>query len=502
MTLLLALPIFIPLTTAILCLFAYRCPRAQAGLTVVGMTALLAVAVTLLFHVSEHGVLAMQMGNWPAPFGITLVADLLGAIMVVLGGLMGVAVSIYSLVDVDEARKRFGFYPLLNILLMGVSAAFLTGDLFNLFVCFEIMLIASFVLLSLGGQRAQLEGAIKYFVLNLVSSTFFLAGVGILYGITGTLNMADLHVELSGTEDGFLIDSAAMLFLACFGIKAAVFPFFFWLPAAYHTPPVSVSAIFAGLLTKVGVYALLRTFTLFLSQDFVFIQTLLLVIAATTMVVGVLGAAAQFEVRRILSFHIISQIGYMVMGLALFTPLAIAGSVFYLMHHIIVKTNLFLIGGAIQKVKGSGELTHIGGLYKSYPILAFLFLIPAFSLAGIPPLSGFWSKLILIQAGVEISASGIVFIALAVGLMTLFSMTKIWAEAFWKPQPHPPALGAPKGNPPVPMLMMLPIIALAMMTVLIGIYAEPIFELAQRAAEQLLDPSEYIAAVNLQDDLK
>ena len=463
------------------------------------MAALLGVGLTLLQQVSAHGILAMQMGDWPAPFGITLVADLLSAIMVVLGGIMGVAVVIYSLAEVDAARKRFGFFPLLNILLMGVSAAFLTGDLFNLFVCFEVMLIASFVLLSLGGQRAQLEGSIKYFVLNLVSSTFFLAGLGILYGVTGTLNMADLHQTMAGHEDSAIITSAAMLFLACFGIKAAVFPFFFWLPAAYHTPPVAVSAIFAGMLTKVGVYALLRTFTLFLPQDFLFIQTLLLVIAATTMVVGVLGAAAQFEVRRILSFHIISQIGYMVMGLALFTPLAIAGSVFYLMHHIIVKTNLFLIGGAIQKVKGSGELTHIGGLYKSYPILSFLFVIPAFSLAGIPPLSGFWSKLILIQAGVEISAGGIVFIALAVGLMTLFSMTKIWAEAFWKPQPKPVALGAPAGNPPVPWLMMLPIISLALLTVLIGIFAEPVFQLSQRAADQLLNPAEYIAAVNPQD---
>jgi len=495
---LLILPIFIPLLTAVGCLFAFKSGKAQTAICLVGNVLLLVAALALFGEVNANGILAAQMGGWAAPYGITLVADLLGAIMVVLGAIMGLAVAVYALADIDATRQKFGFFPLYNILLMGVSMSFLTGDLFNLYVCFEVMLIASFVLLALGGQLAQIEGALKYFVLNLVSSTFFLVGVGILYGKMGTLNMAHLgqlvmaHTDtLNPGQDADVINVAAMLFLVAFGIKAAVFPFFFWLPASYHTPPVSVSAIFAGMLTKVGVYALIRTFTLFLNADQEFVQTLLLVIAALTMVVGVLGAAAQFEIRRILSFHIISQIGYMIMGLAIYTPLAMAGSVFYIMHHIIVKTNLFLVGGAVQKVRGSGELNHIGGMYKYYPLLSFLFFIPAFSLAGVPPLSGFWSKLILIQASIDAQYWGLLAVALVVGLMTLFSMTKIWGEVFWKPQPE---AGAPShvqmaANPPVPWLMIIPIASLATLTLLVGVFAEPLFDIATRSAEQLLDPS-------------
>ncbi|MEM1059129.1 MAG: Na+/H+ antiporter subunit D [Verrucomicrobiota bacterium] len=501
---LLILPIFLPLLTAIACLFAYKSSRVQAVLCLVGNVALLAASVALFWEVNTNGILAVQVGGWEAPFGITLVADLLGAIMVLLGGVMGLAVAVYSLADIDHDRQKFGFFPLYNILLMGVCSAFLTGDLFNLYVCFEVMLIASFVLLALGGQLAQIEGALKYFVLNLISSNFFLAGVGIVYGKVGTLNMADLALKLmqqpglgAPDDQAMAINISAMLFLVAFGIKAAIFPFFFWLPASYHTPPVAVSAIFAALLTKVGVYALIRSFTLFLNYDPHFIQVLLLVIAALTMIVGVLGAAAQFEIRRILSFHIISQIGYMVLGLAIFTPLALAGAILYIVHNILAKTNLFLVGGAVQKVRGSGELNHIGGFYKSYPALSLLFFIPAMALAGVPPLSGFWGKLILVQASWEAGLWSLVAVALGVGLMTLFSMTKIWGEVFWKPQPESGVPGhvAGKTNPPVPGLMYVPIVFLTGLIILYGVFAEPLLDIALRSAEQLLEPDAYIHAV-------
>jgi multicomponent Na+:H+ antiporter subunit D len=235
---------------------------------------------------------------------------------------------VYSFASIDVQRESFGYYPLLHILLMGVCGAFLTGDIFNLYVWFEVMLIASFVLLALGGERAQLEGAIKYVTLNLISSAFFLTAVGILYGMIGTLNMADLARQLSTVAQPGLVMTLAMLFFVAFGIKAALFPLFFWLPASYHTPPVIVSALFAGLLTKVGVYALVRVFTLLFIRDSSYIPTLILVVAGLTMVTGVLGAVAQNEIRRLLSFHIVSQIGYLLMGLGLFTPLVLAGTVF------------------------------------------------------------------------------------------------------------------------------------------------------------------------------
>jgi multicomponent Na+:H+ antiporter subunit D len=499
-------PILIPLLTAIATLLLREQRQAQRWLSVIGATALLGSTLGLLANVQREGILVLQLGAWPAPFGIVLVADLLSAIMATLGGLMGFAVAIYSLGSIDAGRERVGYYPLLHVLLMGVNISFLTGDLFNLYVGFEVMLMASFVLMALGGERAQLEGSVKYVTLNLLSSALFLAATGIMYGIAGTLNMADLGRLLGGhngaptqaAQPGLIV-VVAMLFLVAFGIKAAVFPLFFWLPASYHTPPIAVSAIFAGLLTKVGVYALIRVFTLIFTQDIGYTHTIILVIAGLTMITGVLGAAAQFEIRRILSFHIISQIGYMVMGLALFTPLALAGSVFYLIHHIIVKTNLFLVGGVIQRLRGSYQLQRIGGLYRTTPALAILFLIPAFSLAGIPPLSGFWAKFALVQAGLEVQQYAIVAAALVTGLLTIFSMGKIWAEAFWKEAPVTVDAGgsvAVAGTSAQTWLLLgLPMALLATLTVLIGLLFEPIFVLSNQTAEQLLNPNVYIQAV-------
>jgi multicomponent Na+:H+ antiporter subunit D len=302
--------------------------------------------------------------------------------------------------------------------------------------------------------------------------------------------MADLAVKLPEAASPGLVTTLAMLFLVAFGVKAAVFPLFFWLPASYHTPPVAVSAIFAGLLTKVGVYALIRVFTLLFVQNVGYTHTLILIIAGLTMLTGVLGAVAQNEFRRILSFHIVSQIGYMIMGLGLFTRLALAGSVFYIVHHIIVKTNLFLVSGMAHRLRGTFELKDLGGLYHAHPWLALLFLIPALSLAGIPPLSGFFAKLALLQAGLEIGQYVIVVVALLVGILTLVSMTKIWAEAFWKPAADPPASAVLS-----PCALLLPIVILATLTVLIGLAAGPLFALSLQAADQLLDPSYYIQAV-------
>jgi multicomponent Na+:H+ antiporter subunit D len=492
---LLVLPILIPLVTAAVALAAWRHVRLQRWLGVAGAAALLGAALALLDRVGREGIQAVQMGGWPAPFGITFVADLLSAIMVGLAGLVGLGVAVYSLVDIDVRREAFGYYPLLHILLMGVCGAFLTGDIFNLYVWFEVMLMASFVLLALGGERAQIEGATKYVTLNLLSSAIFLAAVGILYGAAGTLNMADLAARLHDIVAPGLVSTIAMLFLVAFGIKAAVFPLFFWLPASYHTPPVAVSAVFAGLLTKVGVYALIRVFTLLFVRDTGYTHTLILVIAGFTMVTGVLGAAAQGEFRRILSFHIVSQIGYMIMGLGLYTPLGLGGSVFYIVHHVVVKTNLFLVSGIAQRLGGAGELARLGGLYGRFPGLAVLFLVPALSLAGVPPLSGFFAKLALVRAGLAAEQYVVVAVALAVSLLTLFSMTKIWAEVFWKPAPAAEAAAAVGGDDGRRAVLVAPIAVLAAITVMIGLGAEPVLVLSTRAAEQLLDPAGYVAAV-------
>ena len=501
MTTWLILPILLPMLTGAVCLLAYRSRSAQRMVSLAGAAALLVAAIGLMVDVSEHGYRVAQIGNWPAPYGITLVADRLSALMVLLTGVIGLAVAVYSLASIDRPREAFGYHPLFHFLLMGVCGAFLTGDLFNLYVWFEVMLMASFVLMALGGERAQMAGALKYVTLNLMSSALFLAGLGILYGLAGTLNMADLAAKFATlTEDGprALVNTVGMMFLVAFGIKAAMFPVFSWLPASYHTPPVAVSALFAGLLTKVGVYALIRVFTLIFVKDPGYTHALILALAGLTMVVGVLGAVAQNEFRRILSFHIVSQIGYMLMGLGLFTPLALAGSVFYIAHHIIVKTNLFLVSGVVRWLSGAFELKKLGGLYQSRPAIAALFLIPALSLAGLPPLSGFFAKLGLIQAGLAADQLVIVIVALAVSFLTLFSMMKIWNEAFWKPAPatHPSAAGVGAGERwNLLYARLIPIVCLAAITVVIGIVAGPVFDYALSTGEQLMNPEHYIRAV-------
>ncbi len=500
--LLITAPIVVPLAAAALAMLGFRSPSAQRAAGLVGAAGLLLCAVGLFATVWSSGPQALQVGSWPARFAITLVADTLAVVMVLLASLVGVAVAVYSLAEIDEVRLDMAYFGLLMVLLAGVNGAFLTADLFNLYVCFEVMLMASFVLMVVGGDRRQKEGGLKYVTLNLFSSALFLAGVGIVYGATSTLNLAELAVRIpvAAEQRPELTAALAGLFLVAFGIKAALFPLYFWLPASYHTPPAAVSALFAGLLTKVGVYALIRVFSVvFVDLHWVFVG--LVGIAILTMLSGVLGAVAQFHVRRILSFHIISQIGYMVLGLALLSAddpsvrrLALAAAVFYIAHHILVKTNLFLVAGVIRRLRGTEDLGALGGLASSTPWLAALFLIPAASLAGIPPLSGFWAKLAVIQAAVGAAAWVAVAAALAAGLLTLISMTKIWNEAFWKDPPQTETIpGERRGI----WLMVAPVVVLAAMTVAIGLLPQPLFAVADRAAAELLDLEAYRAVAGL-----
>ncbi|MDP3251420.1 MAG: Na+/H+ antiporter subunit D [Hydrogenophaga sp.] len=495
--LLLTLPVAIPLVTLAVCALLRGHPLTQRGFSVAGSVALLVAAVALLMAVYDGTILATQFGAWAAPFGISFVADLLAAVMVLVTAVMAVAISVYALVNGARERERAFFHPLYHGLLMGVCGAFLTGDLFNLYVWFEIMLIASFGLLVVGGTRAQLDAGVKYVTLNLVATTLFLMAVGFLYGLTGTLNMADLARTLPGVENQGLVTTLAVMFLLAFGSKAALFPLFFWLPAAYHTASAPVVAIFAALLTKVGVYAILRSFTLIFTGDAGYTGPIIGAVAVLTMVTGVLGAAAHFDIRRILSFHIISQIGYMLVGIAVATPLALAGSVLYVVHHIVVKANLFLIAGAMRLAGGSYDLKGMGGLHRSAPLLALLFAIPALSLAGVPPLSGFWAKFVVVKSSLDAGHTVLAGVALAVGVLTLYSMVKIWNEAFWK---APVAtLDGPaeawRAAPRTRWTMLVPVVSLGAITLTIGLATEPFIDFSLRAADQLLMPRAYIEAV-------
>lgn len=494
MSLVVIAPILLPLASALVALAAWRAPVVQRSAAVGGTLIQFSAALALLNRVSQSGIQTFQVGSWPAPFGITLAVDLFGAIMLAVSGFIGVSVALYALDGIDDERVAYGFYPLFHILLMGVNGAFATGDLFNLYVWFEVMLMASFVLMALGGTRAQLEGSVKYVVLNLLASSLFLSATGLLYGLTGTLNLAQLARILPEVQPHGLTLALSMLYLVAFGIKAAIFPLFFWLPASYHTPPVAVTALFSGLLTKVGAYAMLRVFTLIFRTDPLFTNTLLLVLAGLTMVTGVLGAAAQWDFRRLLSFHIISQIGYLVMGLGLANQAALAGTIYFTVHVILAKTALFLIAGMVERLRGSFDLRRLGGLYRSYPWLALGFALPALALAGLPPFSGFFAKLMLVRAGLETGQFAIVFTALGVSLLTLFSMSKIWGEVFWKPAPadsyaHEGARSRVSG------WMIAPTALLVVGGLALGFFAEPAIQWSHQAAYQLLHPELYIEAV-------
>ena len=483
-------PLAIPLATAALCAALWSNAKAQRAANLAGLCLTLVASLVLLNSVMAEGIQVKQFGGWAPPFSISFVADQFSAAMVVISSILALAAGVFATADIRRRQERSGFYPLFQGLMVGVNGAFLTGDIFNLYVWFEVMLITTLGLITLDRTRAQLDGALKYAVLNLFSTILFLMAIGLLYGVTGTLNMADLAMILPNTEGSVALTVAAMMFLLAFGIKAGFFPMFFWLPASYHTATIIVSAVFAGLLTKVGVYACFRVFTLLFEVEDGGIRPLVAFFAAGTMVFGVFGAAIQWDVRRILSFHIISQIGYIMLGLAIATPLALAGAVFYIIHHIVVKANLFFVAGAIHRATGTFDLRKTGGLMKSSPLLAVLFLIPALSLAGIPPLSGFWAKFMVIDASFRGDAAWLGAVALFVGLLTVFSMSKIWIEAFWKDSPRKIVRVRA-----VPAAMLLPIAALGAITLAIGFNPEPLVAFSQLAAETMADQAQFIAAV-------
>jgi multicomponent Na+:H+ antiporter subunit D len=489
---LLALPILLPLAGAALSILLGFSRTAQRAISIAVLSAVSVISIVLLVRVDTDGTAAVTAGGWPAPFGIVLVADRLSAIMLVVASLMLLAVLVYAIGQPGAERNHVGFQSVYLVMAAGVAAAFLTGDLFNLFVAIEMMLTASYVLITLGGRLAQVRAGMTYVVISLIASAIFVTALALTYSATGTVNMADLATKIPDLPVG-VRGGLSVLLLVVFGIKAGLFPLFFWLPDSYPTAPSPVTAIFAGLLTKVGVYGIIRTQTL-LFPEVARPTTLLLVLAGFTMVIGVLGAIAQGDVKRILSFQIISHIGYMVMGLGLFTVAGLAATVLYTVHHIVAKTALFLTGGLIEHVGGSSRLTRLGGMVRTAPLLAALFLVPALSLIGVPPLSGFVPKFALVQAAAHEHQYAMLTVALVTSLLTILSMMKIWSGVFWaaptEDVPHE-AVGTTKAPP----LMVMPTIVLVVLTVAIGLAAGPLLALSERAAADLLDTTAYIHAV-------
>ncbi|MFB9072066.1 Na+/H+ antiporter subunit D [Citricoccus parietis] len=440
------LAVLLPILGAALAFVLVRRPKAQIAVTVTTITLTLLLECLLLAATWDTGAVAVFIGGWEAPWGITMVVDRFSALMLVISSAIVLSVLIYAsaqgITDQDQGGPVSIFHPTFLILVAGVSNAFLAGDLFNLYVGFEILLTASYVLLTLGGTGPRIRAGVTYVVVSVISSVLFLIAIAMIYGATGTINMADLAVKLAELDPDVQMVLHVML-LVGFGIKAAVFPLSFWLPDSYPTAPAPVTAVFAGLLTKVGVYAIIRTETLLFPGDRV--NALLMWVALLTMIVGILGALAQNDIKRVLSFTLVSHIGFMIFGVAMSSILGLGATVFYVVHHITVQTGLFLVTGLIEQRAGSANIDRLGGMARISPLIAILFFIPAMNLGGIPPFSGFLAKVGLIQAGVGSDtgmAWALVAASVATSLLTLLVMVRVWTRAFWRKVEdieHPPA---------------------------------------------------------------
>src|SRR5690554_6775887 len=490
-------PIFMHLLTAILLLFTLKYIRLQKIISVVGNFLAFLLCIRLFYATDKYNYLIVQVGDWQAPFGIIFVSDTLSSIMTLLTAIVSLTVGIYSTAAINTSRIRFGYFMNFHFLVMGLLGVFLTGDIFNLYVWFEIVIISSFVLLTLGGKKMQMEGAVKYMALNILASTIFLTAIGILYGLTGTLNIADMALKIKSIENQDLVQVTGLLLFVAFRIKSAVFPLYFWLPSSYHTTPSTIGAVFGGLLTKMGIYALLRVFTVLFQPD-TFALNLFIIVAICTMITGALGMMNKNNLRKIFSYLIVCHIGYFIAGIGLYTEIAFSAIIFYIIHDIVIKSNIFMMGGIIYKIRGSYDLRRLGGLYDDYKKLSLLMAVILFSMIGIPPLSGFWPKIYLFLESLQQDQFVLLLVIIFASFITLIMMAKIWSKAFWKELPKPDAEEIDNFKPLSPtkkIALVLPVIILASVSLYIGFNAAGIFEVSDRIAYEMMHPSLYIDAV-------
>ncbi|GGG20068.1 Na+/H+ antiporter subunit D [Paenibacillus abyssi] len=482
------MPLLIPLFTAILLVFFQKQAAVQRWIGGISVLGNIAMSAYIVHQVYLEGILTLNLSGWLAPYGIVFVSDMFAALLVLTTNIVGAACLFFAYRTIGKEKEKYYFYPFFHFLLVGVIGSFLTGDIFNLFVCFEVMLISSYALIVLGGTKRQLRESIKYILINIFSSALFVASVAYLYGTVGTLNLAHLSERVAEAGQGGMLTIISVLFLIVFGLKAGLL-LFFWLPGSYSVPATAVTALFGGLLTKVGVYAIVRLFTLVFYHDQGITHVLIGGLAAVTMILGVIGAVAYKDVNRILIYNIIAGIGFIVFGVAIANTSALEGTIFYLIHDMVVKALLFLLGGTLIAVAGTEQLREMGGLIKRYPLLGWLFFVAAMALVGVPPLSGFIGKLLIVRGGLEDGWYWISGIGLASSLLMLYSMMKIFMSAFW---------GEEKSGvqPKVSVKGLLaPSVCLTVLVIFLGVGAEWVYPYVSMAAEVLAEPQQYIQAV-------
>ncbi len=546
-SILVPLPVVLPLVAAGLTLVVTRNPVMQRIITITALGIMFVASVWLLVLADTAGPQVVHVGGWPAPMGVVLVVDRLAAIMlavsiVVTGGVMLFAIG-QGRTGGDESDGDSPlpiFHPTMMVLISGVATTFISGDLFHIYVGFEMLLVSSFVLLTLGGSADRVGAGVNYVFVSLLSSLLFLSAIALIYAATGTVTLAQLAGRLDDLAPG-TAQTLQVLLLVGFAVKAAVFPMSGWLPDSYPTAPASVTAVFAGLLTKVGVYAIIRTQTLlFPNGD---INPLLMWAALLTMLVGILGAIAQSDIKRLLSFTLVSHIGYLIFGIAVANQAALSGAIFYVVHHILVQTTLFLVVGLVEWRSGTTALDELGGLAKTAPAIAILFFLPAINLAGIPPFSGFLGKVGIFQGAVQHGgwlAYLLVGATALTSLLTLYAVARLWARAFWQrpitelPSPKESAERAKVADPdnpvrmlvmgttgsdaatgpmqldveriihlqkvadrPIPKGIMAPTLLMVVASVGLTFIAGPLFSVTDRAAADLIERTPYLSSVTL-----
>lgn len=486
---LVVLPIIIPVIAGLILVIFRKKLYMQRFIALFAILATFTVAVMMALKIKEDGIQVLQAGGWAAPYGISLVADMFAVILLIITAFVSFCCLFYAFYTIGRLREENFFYPLFLFMISGVNGSFLTGDIFNLFVFFELMLISSYALITLGGEKKQLRESIKYILINVMSSFFFLVAVAYLYAVTGTLNMAHLSVRVAEAGQSGLMTTVAILLLMVFSLKAGLL-LFYWLPGSYSVPPTAVAAIFAALLTKVGIYAIFRMFTLIFYHQPEITHLLIGILGAATMLLGVIGAVSRWDIEGILTYNVIISVGLIMAGLAAFTTGSITGSVFYLVHDINVKALIFLIGGTIIYLTGTANLKEISGLIRTHPFLGWMFFIASLALAGIPPFSGFLGKLLITKGTFEAGEYWLGAIGLISSLLVLYSVMKIFMNAFWGETNLSEDMekGTTRG-------IIVPITLLTAVTIFLGLGGESISAYIQLAAEGLMNPDLYIDAV-------
>ncbi len=483
------MPMIIPLLTGILLIFLRPYLKIQRVFSLISVIATVGVSIYILNLIQTDGILRIDFGGWVPPYGISFVADSFSMLLVLTTAIVTAILLLYAFSSIGRVHENMFFYPFVFFLIAGVNGSFLTGDLFNLFVCFEVMLLSSYVLITLGGRKVQLVESIKYISINVLSSWFFLVGIAYLYGTVGTLNMAHLSVRIAEVGQGPLLTVISIIFLIVFSLKSGLL-LYFWLPGSYSAPPTVVAALFGALLTKVGIYAMFRVFTLIFYHEPGVTHLMIGIMAALTMIGGSIGAIAYNDIRQIVSYNVVIAVGFILVGLAVSTEVAFQGSIYYLIHDMIIKALLFLLAGTMIYLTGTGRIEKMSGLIRNYPLLGWLFFITMLSLAGIPPLSGFIGKVYVGQGAIETGSFILLIIAFLSSIFVLYSLLRIFMNCFWGE-----TIINEDDDVPLKKGMLIPLVLLGLLTIALGVGAEALAPYVSDAARTLMNPEIYIDAV-------